>query len=53
MAANWAAFGTTGKGSPAPDTWHHHKDKGRMQLIDASGSRHVPHNGGHSTWGKR
>lgn len=53
MAANYAAFKTTGKGSPAPNTWHHHKDKGRMQLIDASVHGVIPHNGGHSTWGKK
>ena len=53
MAANWAAFGTTGKGSPVPDTWHHHKDKGRMQLIDASVHGNVPHNGAATPLGAR
>jgi hypothetical protein len=53
MAANWAAFANLSTASPAPNTWHHHKDKGRMQLIDAIVHGATKHNGGHSTWGKK
>jgi hypothetical protein len=53
MAANWAAFGNLSTASPAPNTWHHHKDKGRMQLIDSVVHGAIKHNGGHSTWGKK
>jgi hypothetical protein len=53
MAANWAAFNNLSTASPAPNTWHHHKDKGRMQLIDSVVHGAIKHNGGHSTWGKK
>jgi hypothetical protein len=53
MAANWIAFGNLSTASPAPYTWHHHKDKGRMQLIDSIVHGATKHNGGHSTWGKK
>ena len=53
LAANWVHNKTVSQASPGTDTWHHHKDKGRMQLIDAEVHGNIPHNGGHSTWGKK
>lgn len=53
LAANWVRNGTISTASPAPNTWHHHKDKGRMQLLDAEVHGNINHNGGHSTWGKK
>lgn len=55
LAANWMMTGDPNAltGCPPGLTWHHHQDKGRMQLIDAEVHGAIQHNGGHSTWGKR
>lgn len=40
-----------GSSSPAGYTWHHHVDKGRMQLIDRDVHAAFSHKGGFSVWG--
>lgn len=37
---------------PSKYTWHHHQDKGVLQLVDANIHAKVRHNGGFSLWGK-
>lgn len=37
---------------PSKYTWHHHQDKGLLQLVDADIHAKVRHNGGFSLWGK-
>jgi hypothetical protein len=39
--------------SPPGWTWHHHKDRGRLQLIDRKVHAAFPHVGGESIWGKK
>lgn len=39
--------------TPAKYTWHHHQDKGVMQLVDREIHEAVSHDGGYSIWGKR
>lgn len=41
-----------GSKSPNNYTWHHHKDLGRMDLLDRKEHAHIKHKGGHSIWGK-
>ncbi len=36
---------------PEGYTWHHHEDKGRMQLVDSEVHDRVPHTGGRAIWG--
>ena len=36
---------------PEGYTWHHHEDKGRMQLVDSEIHAKTPHTGGRSIWG--
>jgi hypothetical protein len=33
-------------------TWHHHQDKGRMQLVEFGAHSSTSHNGGRTTWSK-
>lgn len=40
-----------GGSSPTGYTWHHHKDRGRLQLIDRDVHAAFPHVGGESIWG--
>ncbi|SHO58017.1 HNH endonuclease [Vibrio quintilis] len=40
-----------GDKSPAGYTWHHHKDRGKMQLIDRDVHASFSHKGGYSIWG--
>lgn len=42
-------FGKT----PSKYTWHHHQDKGVLQLVDRKIHADVNHRGGFSIWGKR
>ncbi len=55
LAANIDYEGTnppTQKGSSPPNkTWHHHKNKGIMELIDRSVHAAFGHHGGFSIWG--
>lgn len=37
--------------SPPGYTWHHHKDRGRLQLIDRDVHAAFPHVGGEAIWG--
>ena len=37
---------------PDKYTWHHHQDKGVLQLVDRKIHAEVRHNGGFSIWGK-
>lgn len=39
--------------TPAKYTWHHHQDKGVMQLVNRQIHESVRHDGGYSIWGKR
>jgi DNase/tRNase domain of colicin-like bacteriocin len=53
-AANILANTTGEKGmttSPAGLTWHHHADKGRMQLLDRKVHQAFQHCGGKAIWG--
>ena len=36
---------------PEGYTWHHHEERGRMQLVDSDIHRQTPHVGGRSLWG--
>ena len=36
---------------PKEYTWHHHEDKGRMQLVDTEVHTKTAHTGGRSIWG--
>ena len=38
---------------PNKYTWHHHQDKGVLQLVDSDIHAKVRHNGGFSIWGKK
>ncbi|MGN0299526.1 MAG: HNH endonuclease, partial [Lachnospiraceae bacterium] len=38
-------------GVPKAYTWHHHQDKGVMQLVDRKIHRQTGHTGGFSIWG--
>lgn len=38
---------------PSKYTWHHHQDKGVLQLVDSDIHSKVRHNGGFSIWGKK
>lgn len=38
---------------PAKYTWHHHQEKGVLQLVDYDIHSKVRHNGGFSIWGKK
>ena len=38
---------------PSRFTWHHHQDKGAMQLVDYKIYSEVNHIGGFSIWGKK
>lgn len=38
---------------PNKYTWHHHQDKGVLQLVDSDIHSKVRHDGGFSIWGKR
>ena len=38
---------------PSKYTWHHHQDKGIMQLVDSDIHSKVRHNGGFAIWGKK
>lgn len=38
---------------PSKYTWHHHQDKGVLQLVDYDIHSKVRHNGGFSIWGKK
>ena len=38
---------------PSKYTWHHHQDKGVLQLVDYDTHSKVRHNGGFSIWGKK
>ena len=39
--------------TPKKYTWHHHQDKGLLQLVDSEIHAKVRHNGGFSIWGPR
>ena len=39
--------------NPPKYTWHHHQDKGVLQLVDSKIHAKVKHRGGFSIWGKR
>ena len=39
--------------TPSKYTWHHHQDKGVMQLVDRQIHESVRHDGGYSIWGNR
>ena len=36
---------------PEGYTWHHHEERGRMQLVDSEIHRQTPHVGGRNLWG--
>ena len=38
---------------PTKYTWHHHQDKGILQLVDYNIHSKVRHNGGFSIWGPK
>lgn len=38
---------------PSKYTWHHHQDKGVLQLVDSDIHSKVRHNGGFAIWGKK
>lgn len=38
---------------PSKYSWHHHQDRGVMQLVDSEIHSKVRHNGGYSIWGKK
>lgn len=38
---------------PSKYTWHHHQDKGLLQLVDSDIHSKVRHNGGFAIWGKK
>ena len=38
--------------TPDGKTWHHHQDRGRMQLVDREIHKRTGHKGGWSIWGK-
>ncbi len=38
---------------PTKYTWHHHQDKGVLQLVESEIHSKVRHNGGYSIWGKK
>lgn len=38
---------------PSKYTWHHHQDKGVLQLVDSDIHSKVRHDGGFSIWGKK
>ena len=38
---------------PSKYTWHHHQDKGVLQLVDSDIHAKVRHDGGFSIWGKK
>ena len=50
-AANMLEFKSNSGTSPDGKTWHHHKDKGRMQLLDREIHATFKHKGGKSIWG--
>lgn len=39
--------------TPSRFTWHHHQDKGLLQLVERSIHEKVNHKGGYSIWGKK
>ena len=39
--------------TPSKYTWHHHQNKGLLQLVDYDIHSKVRHNGGFSIWGKK
>ena len=39
--------------TPSKYTWHHHQDKGVLQLVDYNIHSKVRHNGGFSIWGPK
>ena len=39
--------------TPSKYTWHHHQDKGLLQLVDYNIHSKVRHNGGFSIWGPK
>ncbi|MFC4075235.1 HNH endonuclease [Salinithrix halophila] len=44
---NWIKQGK----EPVGFTWHHHQDRGKMQLVEYKYHAHSPHTGGRQTWG--
>lgn len=39
--------------TPSGFTWHHHQERGRLDLVETKIHSKVPHKGGFSIWGKR